>query len=130
MVTKQLLHPDRKRHIPKQFSWVDQELIRGGYGKRCSAEALGLYLFLITVGDSDGLSYYSDHSISNELSLDAERLVSLRAELIRASLIAYKKPLYQVLSLGRLPQPVTGLPRGGEPQTVSDILRSITARRP
>jgi hypothetical protein len=64
MVRKELLHPERVRRVPRQFSWVDQELVRSGYVKRVSAEALGLYLLLVTVGDSQGLSYFSDRSTS------------------------------------------------------------------
>lgn len=130
MVTKQLIYPARARHIPKQFSWIDQELVRGGYGRACSVDALGLYLFLITVGDADGLSYYSDRSIGNELSVDATRLNALRAQLTRADLIAYKKPLYQVLSLNQAVQTIPREPcaRAGAPHMVADILRSLARR--
>lgn len=123
MVRKQLVCPERARRIPQQFSWVDQELVRGGYAKRVSAEALGLYLFLITVGDSAGLSYYSDRSIGEQLSLDKSRLDAVRGELLRVSLIAYKPPLYQVLSLEPQPPPLRR--SGGSPQAIADVLRSI-----
>ena len=133
MVKKELLCPMRTRRVPKQFSWVDQELVRGGYAKRVSAEALGLYMFLITVGDLHGLSYYSDRTISAQLSLDEARLDSLRTALIRADLIAYKKPLYQVLSLDRQPPasplaPSSAPRAGGGPYTVVEVLRSIVNR--
>jgi hypothetical protein len=58
MPAKQVLHPDRLRRVPAQFSWLDQRLVREGYIGRCNAQALALYLMLVTVADSRGLSYY------------------------------------------------------------------------
>jgi hypothetical protein len=124
MVRKELLHPERVRRIPKQFSWVDQELVRSGYVKRVSAEALGLYLLLITVGDSQGLSYFSDRSLSEYLSRD---VATLRAELIRAELIAYRHPLYQVLAL-KIPSARQPTARGGL-QSTAEILQAIREQR-
>jgi hypothetical protein len=60
-----------------------------------------LYLFLVTVGDAKGLSYYGDKSIIKYLSMDQSTLEEARSNLIRNGLIAWQKPLYQVLSLDR-----------------------------
>ena len=60
MVQKRLLCPERVRKIPKQFSWIDQRLVREGHIERLSHRATALYLFLVTVADARGLSYYSD----------------------------------------------------------------------
>jgi hypothetical protein len=71
-----------------------------------------LYLFLVTVCDGEGLSYYSDASITRLLKLDRAELARAREELIDARLIAYQCPLYQVLALEASPrqvQPTTGL---------------------
>ena len=57
MMTKRLLVPERRRQIPGQFSWVDQQLVRGQHLRRCDHSAWALYLFLLTVSDADGLSY-------------------------------------------------------------------------
>jgi hypothetical protein len=99
MLVKRLLCPERVRKLPPRFSWVDQRLVRDRHIERCDAPAAALYLMLVTVGDAQGLSYYSDAALSRCLSLDPLRLVQARAELIRAGLIAYDKPLYQVLAL-------------------------------
>ena len=104
MVVKRLLYPERVRKLPPRFSWVDQRLVRDRHIERCDAPAAALYLMLITVGDAQGLSYYSDAALSRCLSMDPPRLVQARAELIRAGLIAYDRPLYQVLALD--PPPV------------------------
>ena len=99
MPAKRLLRPDRLRQVPTQFSWIDQGLVRDGHIRRCHAQALALYLMLVTVADSRGLSYYGDPSITRMLSMSQEQLESAREELIRVGLIAYTRPLYQVLSL-------------------------------
>jgi hypothetical protein len=103
VMQKRLLVPSRVRRIPQQFSWVDQRLVREHHIERCKVEALALYLFLITVADAQGLSYYGDRSISRRLSLPSERLIRAREALIDAGLIAYEAPLYQVLSLDTPP---------------------------
>ena len=54
--------PDRIRTIPEQFSWVDHRLVRDHHIERLSHQAASLYLFLVTVADCQGLSYYSDVS--------------------------------------------------------------------
>lgn len=96
---KQPIHPDRIRQVPKQFSWVDGRLVRDHHIDRCSHSAATLYLFLVTVADCQGLSYYADQTISKRLSMDITTLASARLELIQYKLIAYRKPLFQVLDL-------------------------------
>lgn len=130
MVAKRILCSDRLRRVPKRFSWLDHGLVRDKHIRGLSHESLALYLFLVTVGDADGLSYYSDASIEDYLNLNALRTSLARSELCAAGLIAYSRPLYQVLSLelgsGALPQAPCEQPhpRGGsEPVTVGDVLR-------
>jgi len=100
---KHLLDPARLRKIPPQFSWIDQRLVREHHIERLSHAAGALYLFLLTVADARGLSFYSERSIGRYLAMTAERLDYARKELLRAELIAYRDPLYQVLSLDGLP---------------------------
>ena len=99
MVVKQVLVAERIRSIPPQFSWVDQRLVREGYFKSCDPHALALYLFLITVADAQGLSHYADRTLQGWLAFNAQELLDARGRLIRAGLIAYCDPIYQVLSL-------------------------------
>lgn len=126
MIAKHLLRADRQRQIPPSFSWVDHRLIRHAHLRGCDPSAWALYLFLVTVGDVQGLSYYSDAAISRHLKLDLLQLAGARQQLLQADLIAYRKPLYQVLSL---PEPATPAPPPAEPQragqarSVGDILR-------
>ena len=99
MTHKYLLVPERVRRLPKQFSWLDQRLVREHYLPRCDAQAWALYLLLVTVSDARGLSYYSDRSLSDMLSFGAGELAQARKELMTADLLAYQAPLYQVLAL-------------------------------
>jgi hypothetical protein len=127
MIHKHPLRPDRLRQIPPSFSWVDHRLVRHQLLRHAEPAAWALYLFLVTVADVHGLSYYSDASIARHLKLDALMLGAAREQLIRADLLAYRKPLYQVLALPEdapsaiSPSPA---PRQGEARSVAEILRS------
>jgi hypothetical protein len=155
-VFKRVLCKERLRQVPQQFSWIDHRLVRDRHINRCSANALSLYLFLVTVADAQGLSYYADQTICRILPLDLDTLASARAELIANRLIAYQPPLYQVLALGpqapstrsprpkQIPQaprqthqdappstssgqtPSTSSGQTAEPQCLADILRQLT----
>ena len=96
---KRVLRPERLRQVPEQFSWVDQALVQRHLIDRCDARAAALYLFLITVADAQGLSYYGESTLAARLHLSAEELAAARAQLIKLELIAYQAPLYQVLAL-------------------------------
>jgi hypothetical protein len=78
---------------------VDQRLVRDRYIESITHPAAALYLFLVTVADSQGLSYYSDASIMTRLSMDASTIEQARCNLVTAGLIAFNAPIYQVLSL-------------------------------
>jgi hypothetical protein len=92
------------RRVPRQFSWVDQRLVRERYIDRLSHEACALYLFLVTVADAQGLSYYAERSLSQRLSMSAAQLRQARQDLITQHLLAYRYPLYQVLALEAPPR--------------------------
>src|SRR6266545_4327031 len=96
---KRVLNPQRLRKVPSQFSWIDHRLVQENYFLRCDHPAWALYLFLSSVADAQGLSYYSDASLMRRLKMDGLVLSASRQQLVRAGLIAYEKPLCQVLSL-------------------------------
>lgn len=136
MVAKRILCPERLRRAPKQFSWVDHRLVRDKRICGLSHQALSLYLFLVTVGDADGLSFYSDGALERYLDMDIITAGQARVELCAAGLIAYSRPLYQVLSLdtrnGSLPPAPceSPEPRGAaEPISFGDILRQAIGGR-
>ena len=117
MPVKRVLRPDRLRRIPPQFSWIDQRLVREHYIERCDAPALALYLFVLTVSDAQGLSYYADSTLCRALSMTEEGLARARADLIRVGLLAYARPLYQVLALDPA-SPSSPAPRHSGPQSI------------
>jgi len=96
---KQLLRPERLRQVPEQFSWIDQALVQRHLIDRCDARAAALYLFLVTVADAQGLSYYGSATITQRLHLSTEELGAARQQLIELDLLAYQAPLYQVLAI-------------------------------
>jgi hypothetical protein len=98
-VVKRLLRPERVRQVPEQFSWVDQALVQRHLIDRLDAQAAALYLFLVTVADAQGLSYYGGPTLARRLRLAPEELAGARAQLSALELVAYEAPLYQVLSL-------------------------------
>ena len=100
MPTKRLLDARRSRKaLPRGFGWIDHRLLRDGYLGPCSPEALALYVLLVCAADARGLSYYSDARIADLLALALPALAQARRQLIALGLIAYQKPLYQLLSL-------------------------------
>jgi len=129
MIQKRLLRPDRVRQVPPSFNWVDHRLVRDRHLDRCDCTALALYLFLVTVSDAQGLSYYSDASLCRRLKIDPFQLSAARQQLEHAELVAYRKPLYQVLSLDPTAAPApansTPEPRAGQVQSAADILKRV-----
>jgi len=128
MKHKKLLRPDRLRRPPERFSWLDHRLVREHRLKACTPEAMALYLFLATVADAEGLSYYGEASIAERLGMDTDRVRAARACLIRADLVAYEKPFYQILSLDRPlapPPPPSPSPRSGQARSFADILADM-----
>jgi len=121
---KRVLNPERLRKVPPQFSWIDHRLGQENYFVRCDHCAWTLYLFLTTVADAQGLSYYSEASLMRRLNMDLLVLSASRRQLIQAGLVAYEKPFYQVLSL----EPVSA-PRSG-PISVGELLRQAMGGQP
>jgi hypothetical protein len=120
MVNKQPICPDRVRRVPKQFSWLDHRLVRDHYIDRCTHGAAALYLFLVTVADAKGMSYYGHRTLCQRLAMDEQALIGNRQELVDMGLIAYRKPLYQVLAID--PQPIRS---NGALESIEQILKGI-----
>ncbi len=125
MIRKHPLAADRIRCIPERFSWVDHRLVSDHHIDRIGLPAAALYLFLVTVSDARGLSYYSEPSLGKRLKMDRGRLIEARQELLAAGLIAYRKPLYQVLALDRCDFPPSSGRGRGQPQSIADIFSRL-----
>ena len=127
-VEKKPIDPTRLRHIPSSgFSWIDRRFVRAEFLEELPAEAILLYLFLVAVSDAEGLSFYSDPTLSRLLKIDAQELSQSRSRLVDRALILYRYPLYQVLSLppvrARPPAlaPAAAPRRGGEPMSIREF---------
>jgi len=102
--------PQRLRQIPLQFSWLDHRLVQQGYLDRCDPPAAALYLFLVTVADAQGLSFYGEGTLGARLHLERDALCAARRRLIELELIAYAAPIYQVLAVTGAPVAATPTP--------------------
>lgn len=130
-VKKRVLCPERLRRVPAQFSWIDHQLVRQpSYLQRCDLGALALYLILVTVGDAEGLSYYSDASLERLLRMERAQLLQARRQLSEAGLIVYEQPLYQVLCLQESPAETAAAPRAAQSRSAKEILQHILGGQP
>ena len=118
----------RLRKVPPQFSWVDQRLVRERYIDQLSHKACALYLFLITVADAQGLSYYADPSLCQRLSLTGPELHQARHGLITLGLVAYQRPLYQVLALDAAPREAAPRAAPGAADDAPVDIKAVFAR--
>jgi len=118
-VTKQPLDARRLRQIPAEgFSWIDRRLFREGFAQALTGPELLFYLFLCSVSDQEGLSFYGDRKVSSLLKLGEVIFDQARRGLLRKGLILYRHPLYQVL-------PLPDVPNGG----ILEHLSVAAARR-
>jgi hypothetical protein len=124
MMQKRVLRPDRLRQVPAQFSWTDQRLVRENFLRHGEPAAWALYLVLVTVADAQGLSYYSDATLSRLLKLEPLQLARARQQLIAGDLLAYHQPLYQVLALPPASSPAPAS-RSGQVLSVGDLLKRV-----
>ena len=122
MMRKKILRADRLRRVPGQFSWIDQRLVREDFLRRGEPAAWALYLVLVIVADAQGLSYYSERTLSRLLRLEPQQVVRARQQLMAADLLAYDPPFYQVLALPPAAAPVAPR-REGQSLSVGEILR-------
>ena len=79
------------------------------------------------VADAQGLSYYSEATLSRLLKMDGLQLTGCRQQLVAADLVAYQKPLFQVLALPEAAAAPQASPtRTGQALSLGDILRRAT----
>ena len=98
-MTKHPVDPERLRTMPAQFGAVDRRLVYQKHIRRMSAEQIALYLFLQCVSDAEGLSFYSDERVCEELHFSLNGLWKAREALVDAGFLLYRRPIYQLLNL-------------------------------
>jgi hypothetical protein len=125
MIEKRILVSGRVRRPPREgFFWVDRRFFRE-HADHLSRDAVLLYLFLCSVSDRDGLSYWREESTAARLKVTAPLVARAREELLVRDLLAHEPPFTQILSLppsGRSgvgaevpPGQALGRPPGGRP---------------
>lgn len=83
----------------KSYSIIDHNFLHGGYLHRLSHPALILYLFLVVVGDKDGMSFYGERAIMEILRLSEEELHQAHLELLKEDLIDYRSSYWWVKNI-------------------------------
>ncbi len=99
MIKKTILCPDRVRKITGSFAFIEHRFLRDGFLQSLTHHQILLYLFLVLVGDRNGLSYYSYDKICTLLRITVDEYLLARNGLIEKDLIAFDGHLFQVLSL-------------------------------
>ena len=88
--------PQRIRNIKGSFAWIDHRIMRNGFMETMTHQDIALYLFLILVADTNGVSFYRKEKICQAVSLDFSRFEIAKDRLINMKLIAFES--YSVLS--------------------------------
>jgi hypothetical protein len=96
---REVIRADRVRTIPESFSWIDRQILHGGFLAALSTEEIALYFFLVLVSGPEGTSYWGYKAISRYLKLPEDDLIHATAGLVKKDLVAFRFPTFQVLSL-------------------------------
>ena len=82
--------PQRMRRIAGSFAWIDHQLLRNGYLAVMTHQEHSLYLFLALAADRNGVSFYRQEKICDQLGLDAQAFAVARDRLIELGLLAFE----------------------------------------
>jgi len=99
MIQKTPLVPDRVRKINGSFAFIEHRFLRDGFWSSLDHHELVLYLFLVMVGDRNGISFYCYDRICTLLRISVDDYILARNALIEKDLIAFDGRVFQVLSL-------------------------------
>jgi len=99
MIKKTPLIPHRVRKIKGSFAFIEHRFLRDGFWSSLYHHELVLYLFLVIVGDRNGISFYCYDRICTLLGMSVDDYILARNALIEKDLIAFDGRVFQVLSL-------------------------------
>lgn len=91
------LEPRRVRYPKGAYGWTDLRIVTEGHLRGLGPEAALVYLFLCTVGNRAGISFWSRARIAQMLNLTPVQIDTALARLIAADLIAANDRVVQVL---------------------------------
>jgi hypothetical protein len=103
MIKKKIINLERIRRINGGFSFIPHRFVYDGFLAALQQKELLIYLFLVTVSDRHGLSFYSYDAICTLLQLDLDQYINARNALIDKDLIAFDGTVFQVLDLPAKP---------------------------
>ncbi len=129
MITRTPLLPQRTRTIQGSFAAIEHRFLRAGFWETLNHHELLLYVFLVLVGDRQGLSWYCYDKIMSFLAISLDEYIWARDGLIDKDLISFDGRMFQVLSL-----PAAPVRQGREdmvqadPATLRQVLEANHAR--
>ena len=94
-----ILCPKRIRKINGSFAFIEHRFLGDGFFASLDHHELLLYLFLVIVGDRNGISFYGYDKICALLRTSLDEHILARDSLIEKDLIAFDGKFFQVLSL-------------------------------
>lgn len=89
----------RIRRVRGSFSCVEHRFINGRFIDMLTSREILLYFFLVAVGDSKGISYYSRERMAAILKISVESIELAIGGLEGKGFIACRRGVYQVLDL-------------------------------
>lgn len=119
------LEPRRVRYPKGAYGWADQKIVTEGYLQALGCPGALVYLFLCTVGNREGLSFWSRSRMARILNLTLEAIDEALRALIAADLIAVTDRIVQVL-----PVPSRSTSQPLAPQTTTKPPPMTTATAP
>jgi len=135
MIEKTPLVSHRIRTINGSFAWISHRFLRQGFWGSLSHHELLVYLFLVIVGDRQGISYYSFDKICSLVAISPDEYIVARDGLIDKDLLSFDGHLFQVLSL---PEQIMSTPRSPlmtkedmqreDPATIHQIIARCSPR--
>ena len=108
------LEPRRIRYPKGAYGWVDLRIVTEGHLQALDPSSALTYLFLCTVGNREGISFWSRSRMARTLSLSQEAVDAALRTLTGAGLIAATERIVQVL-----PVPVPSASEPAAPQTTT-----------
>lgn len=108
----QPLEPRRVRKPRGAWGWIDLRAVTQGHLERVGTAAALTYLFLCSVGDTAGLSFWSRDRMGRILGLDGESIQKALSMLVDANLIARQGQIVQVLPIPEGTSPCDGSDSG------------------
>lgn len=93
------LEPRRIRSPRGAYGWVDLRIVTEGHLQRLDPQAALIYLFLCTVGDRHGISFWGRTKMARVLNLPPEAVDSALPKLATADLVVIKDRVVQVLPI-------------------------------